>query len=82
MDTRPDTVGNLRPILLAVLASGMKQAEVARRLNLTRASVNSAAHQSEKPWMPSYETGVLLMNLHAEIAASRQEAQQLPEQVD
>jgi len=56
---------------MEVLALGMRQAEVARRLNLTRASVNSAVHQASKTWMPSYETGTLLIQLRDELRRTR-----------
>lgn len=57
---------DLRPILNEILATGVKQADVARRLGIKAASVSEALN-SGRPWMPTYANGVRLMQLHREV---------------
>lgn len=51
----------MRPVLLAILAAGVRQAEIARKLGVSRACISDAAKPSDRPWMPSYATGVALL---------------------
>ncbi len=67
MKPTPDLVSDLRPVLVAILSTGISQAEVARRLVLSRASVCEAARESTKPWMPGWITGERLLRLYREI---------------
>ncbi len=67
MKPSPDLISDLRPVLVAVLSTGISQAEVARRLVLSRASVCEAARDSAKPWMPGWSTGERLWRLHQEL---------------
>jgi predicted XRE-type DNA-binding protein len=53
----------MRPVLLAILAAGVRQAEIARKLGVSRACISDAAKPSDRPWMPSYATGVALLSM-------------------
>lgn len=58
---------DLRPILTAILAKGIRKADVARRVGVTRTAITDASKPSEKPWMPAYKTGALLIQKHREV---------------
>lgn len=58
---------DLRPILNEILATGVKQADVARRLGVSRAMVSSAAKPSDRPWTPTYANGHALLAMHREV---------------
>lgn len=54
---------DLRPILLELLAAGMRQAEIAREIGLSRATINFAVKKENGPWMPGYDAGRRLVDL-------------------
>lgn len=58
---------DLRPVLVAILAAGVRQADVARNLHVSRACISDAAKPSNKPWMPSYATGVALLAMYSDL---------------
>ena len=58
---------DLRPILNEILRTGIRKADVARRLGVERATITDASRPSDKPWMPTYANGVRLMQLHREV---------------
>ena len=65
----PQIRSDLRPLLLELLQSGMTQADIARQLMLSRATVNFAV-KKEGPWMPGYDTGARLVALHGRVVSS------------
>lgn len=58
---------DLRPYLIDILAKGIRKADVARRIGVTRTAVTDASKPSEKPWMPPYKTGFLLVQMHRDV---------------
>ncbi|MBV2181709.1 MAG: helix-turn-helix domain-containing protein [Castellaniella sp.] len=58
---------DLRPILNEILRTGIRKADVARRLGVERATITDASRPSDRPWMPTYANGVRLMQLHREV---------------
>lgn len=54
---------DLRPALLELVNSGVKQADIAREIGLSRATVNFAVRKKEGGWMPGYEAGRRLMRM-------------------
>ena len=67
MDTQSFNADDLRPVLLAILAKGIRQADVARRLRVSRATISNAARRRDRPWIPTYTNGKALMAMHREI---------------
>lgn len=57
-----DKTNDLKPYLDKVINSGLSQAQVARELGLSRASVNVVVKR-RSTWMPSYTTGQKLFDL-------------------
>lgn len=53
---------DLRPVLIELINGGMKQAEIAREIGLSRATVSIVLKKQER-WMPRYETGARLLEL-------------------
>lgn len=62
MDIKTHNLDDLRPVLLELIEGGMRQAEIAREIGLTRATVNIVLKKQDT-WMPRYETGRRLMDL-------------------
>ena len=62
---------DLRPLLLAILKAGIRQADIARRLGVSRAMICDAAKPSDKPWMPTYANGRALVTLHHEVCGEK-----------
>lgn len=54
---------DLRPALLELVSGGMRQAEIAREIGLSRATVNFAVKKTSGGWMPGYEAGRRLVGL-------------------
>ena len=48
---------DLRPALLELVNGGMRQAEIAREVGLSRATINFAVKKTTGGWMPGYEAG-------------------------
>lgn len=63
---RIDSQNDLRPILLELISAGMRQAEIARAVGLSRATINFAVKKQTGPWMPGYSAGRKLVDLAAE----------------
>lgn len=61
---------DLRPTLLYLLEAGMKQAEIARAVGLSRASINFAVKKTDGSWMPGYDVGRRLVELATKTRAS------------
>ena len=64
METQKTPPEDLRPILLSLLDSGMKQAQIAREIGVSRATINVIARKSKR-WAPRYAVGMRLMELKA-----------------
>lgn len=65
MNTPKAPPEDLRPILLGLIGSGMTQAQIAREIGLSRATVNMVVKRSST-WTPRYATGARLIALDAE----------------
>ncbi|MCQ9615922.1 hypothetical protein L1889_03740 [Paenalcaligenes niemegkensis] len=70
MNTQHSDQNDLRPLLLAILQAGIRQADIARRLGVSRAMICDAAKPSNKPWMPTYANGRALVAMHREVCGS------------
>ena len=68
-------VNDLRPFLLALLRAGIRKADIARRLGVSRAAISDASRPSEKPWAPSYPNGVALIRFHSEVCGASDQVQ-------
>lgn len=62
MDKKLTQLDDLRPVLLWLLERGLSQAQIAREIELSRATVNAVIHKNER-WMPGYGAGVRLITL-------------------
>lgn len=62
MDSKNITDTDLRPALMELISGGVRQAEIAREIGLSRATVNFAVKKNGG-WMPGYETGRRLVSL-------------------
>ncbi|MFC3554877.1 helix-turn-helix domain-containing protein [Alcaligenes endophyticus] len=62
MNTNHTFLNDLRPLLLRAVELGFTQAQVAREIGLSRATINSVI-QKGGTWMPGYRAGALLVNL-------------------
>lgn len=63
MDSRHITKTDLRPALIELIEGGLRQAEIAREIGLSRATVNFAVKKVDGEWMPGYEAGRRLVSL-------------------
>lgn len=63
MQSTDITKTDLRAALIELVQGGMRQAEIAREIGLSRATVNFAIKKTGGGWMPGYEAGRLLMSL-------------------
>lgn len=57
---------DLRPALIAVLATGMRKAELARELGISRALVTAVSRESKGSWRPRYGVASKLLRLRDE----------------
>ena len=71
MSTKLEHQSDLRPMLLELIEAGMRQAEIAREIGLSRATINFAVKKENGPWMPGYEAGRRLVNLVAKFRARK-----------
>lgn len=60
---KPPQYTNLQPLLHELIAHGLTQADIAREIHLTRATVSFAVNKTGK-WMPGYDTGSRLVALY------------------
>lgn len=69
MSTKHIYLSDLRPLLMGAMRKGLNQSQLAKRLGLSRATINSVVH-GEKKWMPRYCTGIRLVSLCDELGVS------------
>lgn len=61
---------DLRPVLLAVLATGMRKSAVARQLGISRALVSEVTREGKGSWRPRYGVASKLLRLRDEKCAA------------
>lgn len=57
---------DLRPALMAVLATGMRKSELARELGISRALVTEVSREGKSGWRPRYGVASRLLRLREE----------------
>lgn len=57
---------DLRPVLLTVLATGMRKSEVARQLGISRALISEVTREGKHGWRPRYGVASKLLRLRDE----------------
>lgn len=65
MNKKPTYLDDLRPVLLWLLERGLSQSQIAREIDLSRATVNAVIRKNER-WMPGYGAGARLVSLFKE----------------
>ena len=60
---------DLRPVLLAVLATGMRKSAVAQQLGISRALISEVTRDGKQCWRPRYAVAARLFRLHTELCS-------------
>lgn len=61
---------DFRALVHGLLSNGLRKADIARRLDLSRAFLSDITKPSALPWMPSYALGTALIELHREVCGT------------
>lgn len=69
-DVHAEAPDDFRALVQDLLSTGLRKADIARRLDLSRAFLSDITKPNASPWMPSYALGAALIDYHREICGT------------